>query len=178
MKNYKTTLIGAVLAACTALAIYQGNGGDLGDWKQWLIPTLIAGLGYVAKDAGVTGSVKALGLLLCLGSMMLTSCAGFVTAAGEWLASPGGQAVVAAVGTEAKRLEGTWEAGKIAEQIERAEGAIAKLPVRTGNAIKDLPRDVQERGWRDFIGLAQARYRALTGGKYVVPVVPVSPGSC
>lgn len=72
MKNYRTTLVGAALAALSFLAIYQSNGGDLAQWKQWLIPAAIAALGYVAKDAGVTGGVKLLFAGLCL--LTLPSC--------------------------------------------------------------------------------------------------------
>jgi len=43
MRNYRTTLVGAALAGLSFLAIYQQNGGDLSDWKQWLIPAAIAG---------------------------------------------------------------------------------------------------------------------------------------
>lgn len=59
-------MIGALLAGLSFLAIYQSNGGNLSDWKQWLIPTLIAVLGYLSKDAGVTGSLKILLAGLCL----------------------------------------------------------------------------------------------------------------
>jgi hypothetical protein len=72
MKNYRTTLIGAALAGLSFLAIYQSNGGDLANWQQWLIPVTIAILGYVAKDAGVTGSLKLLLASLCL--LTLPSC--------------------------------------------------------------------------------------------------------
>lgn len=72
MKNYRTTLIGAVLAALSFLGIYQTNGGDLAHWQQWLVPALIAALGYVAKDAGVTGSLKL--LIACLALLTLSSC--------------------------------------------------------------------------------------------------------
>lgn len=73
MKNWRTTIIGAILAAATAIGVYQSNGGDLADWKLWVIPALVQFLGYLAKDAGITGSVKTLligGLLL-----NLVSCA-------------------------------------------------------------------------------------------------------
>lgn len=69
MKNWKTTLLGAALAVVTFLATYQANGGNLADWKLWLIPALSAALGYVAKDAGVTGSMKLLIATLCLLSL-------------------------------------------------------------------------------------------------------------
>lgn len=73
MKSYKTTIIGALLAGVSFLGIYQGNGGNLSDWKQWVIPFLIAVLGYLAKDANVTGSVKTIGFMLAC-SALLTSC--------------------------------------------------------------------------------------------------------
>jgi hypothetical protein len=69
MKNYKTTIIGAALAGLSFLAIFQSNGGDIANWQQWLIPVAIAALGYVAKDAGVTGAAKLLIASLCLLSM-------------------------------------------------------------------------------------------------------------
>ena len=72
MKNYRTTIIGALLAGVSFLGIYQGNGGNLADWKQWAIPFLIAVLGYLAKDAGVTGASKLLIASLCL--LTLPSC--------------------------------------------------------------------------------------------------------
>ena len=55
MKNYKTTLIGTALAVVTFISQYQSNGGNLNDWQLWLVPALVQALGYVAKDAGITG---------------------------------------------------------------------------------------------------------------------------
>lgn len=72
MKNWKTTLLGAALAVVTFLATYQANGGNIADWKLWVIPALSAALGYVAKDAGVTGSMKLLIATLCL--LCLPAC--------------------------------------------------------------------------------------------------------
>lgn len=46
----KTTLTGAILAALTAVATFQANGGDLKDWKLWAIPAAISLLGFLAKD--------------------------------------------------------------------------------------------------------------------------------
>lgn len=69
MKNWKTTLLGAALAVVTFLATYQSNGGNIADWKLWVIPAISAALGYVAKDAGVTGSMKLLIASLCLLSL-------------------------------------------------------------------------------------------------------------
>lgn len=56
MKNWKTTALGAVAAAFTAVSIYATNGGNLGDWKLWVGPALAAIWGYVQKDAGITGT--------------------------------------------------------------------------------------------------------------------------
>jgi len=114
MRNWRTTLIGALLAGLSFLAIYQANGGNLGDWKQWLIPVLIASLGYVAKDAGVVGSVKALGLLLMCG-MLLTSCG--VTRE-QWTE----------IGKGVLLREGAVVYGQV--QSARAVNAAAKNPVK------------------------------------------------
>ena len=72
MKNWKTTLIGAAFAAVTFISTYQDNGGNLADWKLWVVPALAAALGYVAKDAGVTGVVKVMVGGLCL--LTLPAC--------------------------------------------------------------------------------------------------------
>lgn len=77
MKNWKTTVIGALLAAVMAVATYQANGGDLADWKLWVLPALIAGLGWLAKDAGVTGTRMLVGALLVPACLMVqVSCTG------------------------------------------------------------------------------------------------------
>ena len=56
MKNWRTTLIGAVLAALlSGLTIMQTGTIDV---KTVLLSVGIAFLGYVAKDAGVSGIVK------------------------------------------------------------------------------------------------------------------------
>jgi hypothetical protein len=51
MRNWQTTIIGAVLAASVALNDFLLLGKDLTDWKSWIVPVLIAVFGYVAKDA-------------------------------------------------------------------------------------------------------------------------------
>lgn len=56
MKNWKTTLIGGALALLAWLDIYQRDGGDLANWRQWVIPALVALLGAVSKDFNVSGS--------------------------------------------------------------------------------------------------------------------------
>lgn len=90
MKNYRTTIIGATLAGLSFLSIYQANGGDLAHWQQWAIPLAIAILGYVAKDAGVTGTLKVLlGSLLFLALPSCTTSNGTTLFAGlskaDWL---------------------------------------------------------------------------------------------
>jgi hypothetical protein len=80
MKNYRTTLIGAALAGLSFLSIYQANGGNLAHWQQWAIPLAIAILGYVAKDAGVTGSLKIL-----VGSLFLLTLPSCTTSNGTTL---------------------------------------------------------------------------------------------
>ena len=72
MQNYRTTLVGASLAGLTFVSQFQSNGGNLADWRLWVIPFLIAVLGYVAKDAGVTGTAKI--LIGCLALLTLPSC--------------------------------------------------------------------------------------------------------
>lgn len=46
-KNWKTTAIGVALAV---LIVIQ-NQENLDDWRAWLVPALIAGLGVLARDA-------------------------------------------------------------------------------------------------------------------------------
>lgn len=66
MKNWRTTIIGALLSGVTAISIYQGNGGNLEDWKLWILPAIMQVLGFLAKDAWISGGVKILiGTLLC-----------------------------------------------------------------------------------------------------------------
>jgi len=56
MKNWKTTIVGALLAIVVAVQPYAATG--VFEWKQMIVPALIALLGYIAKDAGVTGEGK------------------------------------------------------------------------------------------------------------------------
>jgi len=58
MKNWRTTLIGAITAAVSAVIVYVQSGGDLTDWKLYVIPSLLAAWGYYTKDAGVSGTAK------------------------------------------------------------------------------------------------------------------------
>lgn len=72
IKNWKSTLIGAGLAAADVVLQLLQNA-DMTDWKMWLRPILFAALGYVVADA--RKSVQAIALMLAC-SFMLTSCAG------------------------------------------------------------------------------------------------------
>jgi hypothetical protein len=69
MKNWRTTIIGALMAAVSAIALYQQSGGDLADWKQYVIPALLAALGFATRDANNT---LKLAILSCF---LLPSCA-------------------------------------------------------------------------------------------------------
>lgn len=73
IKNWKSTLIGAGLAAADVVLQLLQNA-DMTDWKMWLRPILFAALGYVVADA--RKSVQAIALLLAC-SFMFTSCAGY-----------------------------------------------------------------------------------------------------
>ena len=69
--SWKTTYAGAALAGLAFLQLYQQNGGNLTDWKQWAIPFAIAIIGYLAKDRNATGaSVIITGLCV----LSLTAC--------------------------------------------------------------------------------------------------------
>ncbi len=56
MKNWRTTLVGAILAIVVAVQPIIATGSI--DWKAVSLAALIALLGYLAKDAGVTGTIK------------------------------------------------------------------------------------------------------------------------
>lgn len=56
MKNWRTTVLGAIAAAFVAIQPLIATGEV--DWKAVGIAALIALFGYLSKDAGVTGTVK------------------------------------------------------------------------------------------------------------------------
>ena len=58
MKNWKTTLMGSIGMVLSFIALYVQNGGNLSDWKLWVLPLLVQVWGYIQKDAGVTGKDK------------------------------------------------------------------------------------------------------------------------
>lgn len=47
----KTTIIGLLAAAAAALQNTVQNGAQLTDWKTWVLPVMLAALGYLAKDS-------------------------------------------------------------------------------------------------------------------------------
>ena len=51
IRNWQTTISGALLAALVAISEVQ-SGADLTDWKTWILPASIAFLGFLARDAG------------------------------------------------------------------------------------------------------------------------------
>jgi hypothetical protein len=53
MKNWRTTVVGAISAV--ALIVVPMLNGTF-DWKDILFAALAALFGYLAKDAGVTGT--------------------------------------------------------------------------------------------------------------------------
>ena len=53
MKSWKTTIVGAVLATIVAIQPIIELG--VIDWKRVALAGLIALMGYLAKDADVTG---------------------------------------------------------------------------------------------------------------------------
>ena len=46
----KTTIIGAIAAAASAVQLIVQQGAKIEDWKTWLLPAALAMLGYFAKD--------------------------------------------------------------------------------------------------------------------------------
>jgi len=170
MKNYKTTIAGAVFAALTFIQTFQTNGGNLNDWKLWLIPAVIAALGYVAKDAGVTGTAKTLVGCLCM--LSLTSCAGLTA----FIASPIGQASIATAETLGKQLATAAEAKIIEQIILKAQAQIAALNAQgvNSNTGKEVVRQSELLGLASVVTAAQQQYIGLTGHAYVLPKNPLA----
>jgi hypothetical protein len=56
MKNWKTTLFGAILGGLIAIQPVITTGEI--NWYQAGIGFLVGAMGYLAKDAGVTGTEK------------------------------------------------------------------------------------------------------------------------
>lgn len=130
MKNWKTTVIGALLAAVTAVATYQANGGDLGDWKLWVLPALLAGLGWLAKDAGVTGPrlvIAALLVPVCL--MMQASCTGMKKAELAGWANLALTAAEIGGAVNPKQAEAVRQVGVLVLSLEKgdAQGNLRKV---------------------------------------------------
>lgn len=73
LKNWKTTLAGGLFAALIAVQQFTSAGGDVSDWKQWVIPALIALLGALLPDPRNTGKPPYVTLLLL--TCLLCQCA-------------------------------------------------------------------------------------------------------
>ena len=50
IKNWKTTIAGAVMAGIEVLARVS-NGHDLTEWRNWILPVALAVIGFLARDA-------------------------------------------------------------------------------------------------------------------------------
>ena len=50
----KTTLIGLLAAAASAIQTTVQDGNSIVDWKTWILPVSLAILGYLAKDTANT----------------------------------------------------------------------------------------------------------------------------
>lgn len=59
MKNWKTTILGAIAAILVAIQpiIEAAQGGEI-NWVQLGFAAALAAMGYLSKDAGVTGTEK------------------------------------------------------------------------------------------------------------------------
>ena len=55
MKNFKTTLAGALLATACAINLVLQQGAKIEDWKTWIMPAALALLGFLSKDFDKTG---------------------------------------------------------------------------------------------------------------------------
>jgi len=56
MKNWKTTLTGIIGAIAVAIVPYLKSGNF--EWKDLIIPAVIAALGFLTKDYDTTGAGK------------------------------------------------------------------------------------------------------------------------
>lgn len=50
VKNWKTTIAGALLAGLTVLG-QVSDGQSLDDWRNWILPVALAVIGFLARDA-------------------------------------------------------------------------------------------------------------------------------
>lgn len=170
MKNYRTTLVGAALAGLTFVSQFQANGGNLADWKLWVIPFLIAVLGYVAKDAGITGSIKL--LAGCLALLTLPSCAGLVST----MTSPPGQLFVVTAESMAKQLAAAEEEKIVEQVILKSQAQITVLNAQgvNKNTAQEILRQSEILGLASVVTAAQQQYTGMTGHAYVLPKDPLA----
>ena len=50
LKNWKTTIAGAILAGVDVLAKVS-SGETLDDWRNWILPVALAVIGFLSRDA-------------------------------------------------------------------------------------------------------------------------------
>jgi hypothetical protein len=50
VKNWKTTLAGALAAVATAITLVVQQGASLTDWKTYIVPAAMALLGFLSGD--------------------------------------------------------------------------------------------------------------------------------
>lgn len=73
--NWKTTLLGAAMAVLVVLQEYLSEGGDLTDYKQWILPALITLIGALMPDPkSGNGQMKLPLVLLCAFCLCSCSC--------------------------------------------------------------------------------------------------------
>jgi hypothetical protein len=71
--NWKTTILGFAGAAFVAVQTFTSTGGDITNWKQWILPALIAGIGAILPDPkSGNGGMKLPLVMLCF--FCLCSC--------------------------------------------------------------------------------------------------------
>jgi len=71
--NWKTTLLGAAMAVLVVVQQYLSEGGDLTDYKQWILPALITLIGALMPDPkSGNGQMKLPLVLFC--ALCLCSC--------------------------------------------------------------------------------------------------------
>lgn len=63
-KNTIITIVGAILAAAVAANDILNNGADVSAWQTWLLPAIIAALGYVVKNVSFVAPLLAVALCM------------------------------------------------------------------------------------------------------------------
>lgn len=115
---------------------------------------------------------KASLLLASLCMLSLTSCAGLTA----FIASPLGQTTLVTAEALGKQLANAAEETVIAQIITKATGQMALLQAQGVNAdtAKEIVRQSELAGLQAVITAAQNQYIGMTGGKYVIPMLPAA----